>query len=259
MKLIKFWKYRLRFLQKSGLLIVLILLIPTFHIAAQEVRIKKVEIQANGDIVVSYNLLDDQLDRKYALYLYASTDNYIQPLEKVTGDVGVNIAVGENKQITWHAKEELGDGFEGSIALELKGNIYIPFITLDGFDDYKALKRGKPYDITWTGGRGDNILNFELYQGEEKIIVFEERPNVGNTSMTIPKKVKPGTYRFKISDSRNRDEVVFTANFIVKRKIPLVVTVGVGVVVVGGTILLIDMLSKDKENKIGDPPLPSGK
>lgn len=255
MEIISNRKYRLRFLKKSRLLL-LILLVSTFQIYAQEVRIKKVEIQTNGDIVVSYNLLDDQLDRKYALYLYASTDNYIQPLEKVTGDVGVNLAVGENKQITWHAKEELGDGFKGSIALELKGNIYIPFITLDGFDDYKVLKRGKSYDITWTGGRGDNILNFELYQGDEKIVVFEERPNVGNTSMTIPKDVKPGTYRFKISDSRNRDEVVFTGDFIVKRKIPLVATIGVGVVVVGGAILLIEMLSNNEEEKMGDPPLP---
>lgn len=256
MKLISNRKYRLRFLKKSRLLLV-ILLVSTFQIYAQAVRIKKVQIQTNGDVIVTYNLLDDQLDRKYALYLYASTDNYIQPLKKVAGDVGVNIAVGENKQITWHAKEELGDGFEGSIALELKGNIYIPFITLDGFDDYKVLKRGKPYDITWTGGRGDNILNFELYQGDEKIVVFEERPNVGNTSMTIPKDVKPGTYRFKISDSRNRDEVVFTADFIVKRKIPLVATIGVGVVVVGGAILLIDMLSNNEEEKMGDPPLPA--
>lgn len=259
MKLITFLKCTLCFLQQSRLLIVLILLIPTFQISAQEVRIKKVEIQANGDIVVSYNLLDDQLDRKYALYLYASTDNYIQPLEKVTGDVGVNIAVGENKQITWHAKEELGDGFEGSIALELKGNIYIPFITLDGFGDYKEFKRGKPYDITWTGGRGDNILNFELYQEDAKIKVFEERPNVGNTSMTIPKDVKPGTYRFKISDSRNRDETVWTKDFQVKRKIPLVLTIGVGVVVGGAAAILIsDAIRKNnqEEAKIGEPPLP---
>jgi len=221
---------------------------------AQQVSIKQVEIQANGDVVLNYDLLDEQQDRKYSLYLYTSTDNYIQPLEKVTGEVGINLAVGSNKTITWHAKEELGDDFTGGVALELKGSIYVPFIALDGFDDYKVFKRGKAYDITWTGGRGDNILNFELYQSNEKVKVFEERPNVGNTTMVIPKDVKPGTYRFKISDSRNRDEVVFSSDFIVKRKIPLVATIGVGVAVVAAVAILAPMLTAKEEDKIGDPP-----
>ncbi len=227
--------------------------------SAQQVTIKQIELQANGDVIISYNLLDEQQDRKYSLYLYASTDNYIQPLEKVTGAIGVDLTVGEKKQIIWHAKEELGSDFKGGVALELKGSIYIPFIAMDGFDDYKVFKRGKAYDITWTGGRGDNILNFELYRGDEKVKVFEERPNVGNTTMVIPKDVKPGTYRFKISDSRNRDEVVFTSDFIVKRKIPLVATIGVGVAVVAAVAILAPMVTNKEEDKMGDPPKPSGK
>jgi hypothetical protein len=228
-----------------------------FHASAQQVSITRIEMQAGGDVIISYDLLDDQAERKYSLYLYSSTDNYIQPLEKVSGEVGVDLAVGGNKQIIWHAKEELGEDFKGGVALELKGTIYIPFIALDGFDDYKIFKRGKEYDITWTGGRGDNILNFELYQGDEKIKVFEERPNVGNTTMVIPKDVKPGMYRYKISDSRNRDEVVFTSEFEVKRQIPLVASIGAGVIIGAGVAVLVQMLSNNKEAKIGDPPLPT--
>src|SRR6478609_1551450 len=152
----------------------------SYGVLAQDVKITQMELQANGDVHVSYNLKDDRVDRKYSLYLYASADNYIQPLQKVGGDVGVNLTVGENKKLIWRAKEELGETYKGSVSLELKGSIYVPFIALDGFDDYKSFKRGKPYDVTWTGGRGDNVLSFELYQGENKVKVFEERPNVGN-------------------------------------------------------------------------------
>ena len=223
---------------------------------AQSVSIKKLELQENGDIIVYYDLLDEDIERKYSLYLYSSQDNYIQPLELVSGDIGPDLSVGGNKKITWKAKEELGADYKGGISLELKGSIYIPFITMDGFDDYKVFKRGKPYDITWTGGRGDNILNFELYDGDTKVKVFEERPNVGNTTIIIPKDVKPGKYRFKISDSRNLDEVVFTSNFQVKRRVPLVATLGT-TVVVGGIVAILLNNVVSTEDTIGDPPKPS--
>lgn len=237
------------------LLVLLSLALP-FAGSAQEVKITQVELQANGDVQLTYNLKDDQLDRKYSLYLYTSADNFIQPLEKVTGDVGVDLTVGDNKKMTWRAKEELGETFKGGVSLEMKGSIYVPFIALDGFDDYKTFKRGKPYDVAWTGGRGDNVLSFELYRGDEKVKVLEERPNVGNTVIVIPSDVKPGRYKFKISDSRNKDEVVYTMDFLVKRKIPLVATLGLAAVV-AGTIGYFATAGPDEEAKIGEPPLPN--
>jgi hypothetical protein len=233
----------------------LLLCILSINVKAQEVKITQVELQANGDVAVSYKLSDERPDKKYSLYLYTSGDNYIQPLEKVTGDVGVNLTLGEKKLI-WHAKEELGASFKGGVSLELKGNTYVPFIALDGFEDYKVLKRGKEYDVTWTGGRGDNVLVFELYKGDNKVKVFEERPNVGNTVIVIPKDVKPGRYKFKISDNRNKDEVVYTMDFRVKRKIPLAFDIGV-VALVGGAIVYLSGSGTKEEPKMGEPPLPN--
>ncbi|MCB0494216.1 MAG: hypothetical protein KDC93_17555 [Cyclobacteriaceae bacterium] len=237
-------------------IVLLLIVILSFSAYAQDVTITQVELQSNGDVLVHYNLQDERLDRKYSLYLYSSADNYIQPLENVTGDVGVDISVGGNKTLVWHAKEELGESFKGGVALELKGSIYVPFIALDGFDDYKVFKRGKPYDVTWTGGRGDNVLNFELYRDDDKVKVLEERPNVGNTTIIIPSDVKPGRYKFKISDSRNKDEVVYTLDFRVKRKVPLGLKLGLMAVVAGGVGYLAGS-SDSAEAKIGEPPLPS--
>ncbi|CAD5279382.1 conserved hypothetical protein [Imperialibacter sp. EC-SDR9] len=235
-------------------------LFTVFTSYAQDVVITQMALEPDGKVVLRYNLNDDRLDRKYSLYLYASSDNYIQPLAHVSGDIGVDIAVGGNKTITWNAKEELGDTFAGDVSLELKGNIYVPFIALDNFDDYKVLKRGKPYEVTWTGGRGDNVLLFELYEEDNKIKVFEERPNVGNTTIIIPKDVKSGSYRFKISDSRNRDEVVFTKDFRVKAKVPMVVKAGLGLALLGGVGYIVSLGGTEApEEKIGDPISPPSK
>lgn len=219
---------------------------------AQDVNITQTELQG-GDLVIHYELIDEDKDRRYTLHLYSSKDNYVQPLQNVEGDIGVDIRVGGNKKVIWHAREELGDDFNGNIGLELKGSIYTPFVSLDNFEDYGVLKRGKPYQITWSGGRGDNILQFELYQGDKKVHVFEERPNTGKTSISLPTDVKPGkNYYFKISDTRNRDEVVYTGNFKVRRKIPLVLKLGTGLILAGGVAILLDQMGGGTGENTGE-------
>jgi len=221
----------------------------------QEVDIVNVQLKGEN-IEISYNLLDERIDRSYTVNLYTSKDNFIQPMEEVEGDVGVDIPVGNNKKLIWYAKKELGDDFTGNLSLELKGNYYVPFITIDGISAGREFSRGKQHDIIWSGGRGDNILNFELYKGDDLVKSFEERPNNGNTTIQIPVKVKPGdNYRFRISDKRNRDDVVYTDFFTIKRNVPLSIQLGATAVVGVGLGFLIQFLIP--EPPIADPPLPS--
>lgn len=238
------------------LLVIVFLCVPII-LMGQEIEITNVNLKGS-QVEVRYNLKDERIDRSYSINLYTSKDNYIQPMEQVSGDIGIDISVGNNKVLLWDAKGELGDDFDGAVALELKGNYYVPFIIPEGIDEGKQFKRGTPYDFIWTGGRGDNILNIELYRGDNLITVFEERPNVGNTVLTIPSNVKPGTdYRFKISDSRNRDEVVFTNQFEVKRKFPLGLKIGTAFVVGVGVGILIKSLLPTETHVIDEPPLPA--
>jgi hypothetical protein len=177
---------------------------------AQQIKMTSIELD-EGDVYINYSLSDENPDRKYTLRLYSSLDNYISPLEQVEGDIGVDIPQGQNRRIVWHAKEELGDFFSDKVALELKGSVYIPFVSLNEFEENKIVKRTQSFQVNWAGGRGDNVLLFELYKGDKKVHVFEEKPNVGNTSLTIPRKVKPGKgYRLKISDQNNQDEIVYS-------------------------------------------------
>lgn len=219
---------------------------------AQQFSIRKVEL-AGDNINLYYDLLDETPQRSYTVSLYSSRDNFISTLEKVSGDVGLEVRPGANKKIVWKAKDELGPDFEGKVGLEIRGKIYIPFVRLDGLN--KTFKRDRPYEITWTGGTQQNILNFDLYKGEEKVTSFPNIANVGHYTLTMPLTVKPGKgYRFMITDTRNKDQIVFSSDFGVSRKIPLLVK-AVPVVLLAGGIYLLTAGSDGPED-IPDPITP---
>jgi hypothetical protein len=203
----------------------LMLFVVNYRCHAQQFTIKRVEL-ANQQVIVHYDLIDDVTGRSYTLNVYGSHDNYLNPLQKITGDVGLEVKPGLNKKFIWDPRTELGESYQGSVALEVRGRLYIPFVRFTGFEDYRVLKRGKPYQLTWSGGTQQNILNFDLYKGDKKVSTFTNIANVGNYKLTLPTDTKPGKdYRFKISDTKNKDEVVYTGSFAVKRKTPLLLKV----------------------------------
>jgi hypothetical protein len=232
---------------------ILLLLIASLGVA-QDLAIKKVELQGEN-VIVHYDLLDSIAQRPYTVSLYSSLDNFINPLAQVTGDVGLEIKTGGNKKIIWNAAKELGAAFAGDVSLEVRGKIYIPFVKLDGFNDYKKFKRGKSYKVTWTGGRGNSVLNFDLYRGEKKVSSYPNIANVGQYNLTFEKSTRPGKdYKLKVSDSKNKDDVVYSEVFRIKRKTPLLIkTMGVA----GVGFLLSKLLTGDVTPKdIVDPIKP---
>ena len=211
-----FSKRRSAFLFLFGLL--------SFSVSGQEILIKQIEL--DGDYVhMNYSLIDSTLGRTYIVNLYSSKDNFAYPLQKVKGDIGIEIRPGANKKIVWNANEEFGANFEGKVAFEVRSKIYIPFLTLKEFN-FKKLKRGRSYEITWGGGRPQNILTFDLFHGEKRVATFSNIANIGHHTMVIPMHVKPGDgYQFRISDTKNKDEVIHTGTFRITRKVPLLLKV----------------------------------
>ncbi len=239
-----------------------LLLLIAQSIYSQNLTITSVVLKGE-DIIINYDLRDDDLDHKYTLSLYSSNDNYVQPLKAVDGDIGVDLSVGGNKQVIWHAREELGDRFKGNVALELKGKLYIPFVTLNNFADIKSFKRGKSANITWAAGRGSNVLTFDLYNKKDELVhTFTNVANVGEYELEIPKEVKPGKgYHFRISDQKNKEDVVITPSFNIKRKVPLYVNLTLGGLAGSTGYLLINNISstgggESETPLLADPVLP---
>jgi hypothetical protein len=217
---------------------------------AQDMTIKRIELE-DSKVFFYYDLADTARGRYYTVNLYSSRDNYLNPLQKLKGDYGLEVLPGSDRVITLDAKEEFGETFNGKLGFELRAKVFIPFIRIEGFNDYKKFKRGKPYEIQWSGGRPQNVLNFELYKGEEKITVFSNIANAGKYNLLFAQDTKPGSdYHFRISDSKNKDEVVNTKEFAISRKVPLVLK-AVPVVLVGGALFV---LLKPKEECAGCLP-----
>jgi len=232
-----------------------------FNGQSQNLIITDIALQG-GDVYISYDLQDENLDRKYVLNLYSSLDNFVQPLTEVEGDIGIDLAVGGNKRIIWHAKKELGDDFDGNVALELKGKLYIPFVTLNDFADFTKMKRDRPYQLTWSAGRGSDVLTWNLYNSkDEKVHTFTNIANVGNYELLIPKDIKPGdNYRMKITDQNNKEDMIFTPRFRITRRVPLYVNVALISLGLVTAYLLIDAAGGEppptQEDLLPDPILP---
>lgn len=240
---------------KNPILLAMVFCMPIIG-QSQEIQITNIQIKGD-DIHVNYNLIDERLDRSYSVRLYTSEDNFIRPVENVTGNVGVDIHVGANKKMIWNAKKELGEEFKSGIKLELKGHLYVPFVQLDGISEGMILKRAITNDLVWIGGRGDNILNIELYKGDRLVKNFDEFPNTGKASIMIPAKVKPGNgYRYRISDSKNRDEVVYSKKFSLKRKFPLIPKLSLITVLSVAGYFVVNSLIPETIPDISQPPLP---
>lgn len=212
-----------------------------FHLVqAQEVHIR--EIALLGDYVqIIYDLSDADITHKYQLSLYSSFDNYILPLQEVEGDIGVDLSVGGNKKIRWYARREFGEDFKGDIALELKGKLYIPFVTLNDFENVSRMKRDRPYTLTWVAGRGSNVLTWDLYNAKnERVHTFTNIANVGEYELLIPKDIKPGKdYTLKITDQNNKEDIVITPAFEVQRRVPLYVPSGMATLGAGLLYLVL--------------------
>ncbi|MEP2509157.1 MAG: Ser-Thr-rich GPI-anchored membrane family protein, partial [Reichenbachiella sp.] len=205
--------------------------------------------------IINYDLLDENLQHKYTLSLYSSQDNFVQPLKMVEGDVGIDQKIGGNKRVVWHAKDELGEQFKGDVSLEVKGRIYIPFVTLNNFADISSIKRGKDYNVTWTAGRGSNVLTFDVFDKKGEIVhTYTNIANVGEYQMQMPKDVKPGKdYKIRITDQKNKEDVVFTPNFSIKRRIPLFVKVGLAGLIASAIYLTTSNIQG--ESAPGEVPL----
>jgi len=214
---------------------------------AQQLTIDNTQLEGNK-IKIHYTLTDTTAGNFYTVRVYASHDNFLTPLEKLEGMAGINIRPGSH-QLTWDPRE-LGQSFNGSIALEVRARIYVPFVRFEGFEEYKKIKRMKPYTLTWSGGTERNILNFDLMRDDKKVLAVPGIANTGHYTLVLPQSVKPGSYQLKISDSKNKDEVVFTEEFRVKRKWPLLLK-AVPLLIVGGVVSQLG--GHDEPYQIPDP------
>src|SRR5689334_9416588 len=149
---------------RAAKLVLVLMLLGSFA-RAQEFKINTVEVTMEG-IAIHYDLVDTVKNRFYTVHVFSSKDDFLNPLAKVKGDAGLEVRPGRGKKILWDPKE-FGATYRGSVEFEVRGKLYVPFVNFTNLKDLKAIKRTKPTTLIWTGGTRQNILNFNLYKGEE--------------------------------------------------------------------------------------------
>lgn len=214
------------------------------------------------NVVVHYNLDDGTNSvRQFLVQLYSSQDNFTTPLTRVSGDVGSEVAAGIDKRITWDITKELGS-FKGNISFQLRGRVYVPFVKIKNIDEGQVFKRGKNYPLNWTSGNLSGQVNIELFnKAGERIWGENNVPNVGKFDWYVQGNIKKDNdYRIKFSNSKDRNDVVYSPPLTIKPRIPLLVkVVGIAVLAVAVEIVSSRATKSSSENTplVGPPSVPT--
>ncbi len=185
---------------------------------SQKMKIQKMEL-INDVLIVHYEIDDSNPNNEYLVSVYTSKDNYAAPVIKIKGDIGQEVKPGTRKA-EWNIREEFGD-YEGPLSIELRANVFIPFIRLKSFTKTKGYKRGKGYELDWRPGN-TNPIHIELFKENQRLQGELNHPNNGEYTVNFASNLKPGSnYKIKVTDSKHPQDFLYTVNFRVKRKIPL--------------------------------------
>jgi hypothetical protein len=223
---------------------------------AQTFTIKKTEQSPEG-LILYYDLVDDDKSRTYLIQVYSSHDNFKAPVQKISGDVGINVKPGLNKKITWNARRELGNAFAGDVQLEVRGRLYVPTIRITSTTE-DIIKRTRSVPISWTSETKGGKLRVSLYQDDQVVKVYTGINNSGKTKIKIPASVVPGTgYCFSLTLESTPEDFAKTNEFEVKKRFSTLAKIAPVAIVAGVIfILLPDKASSEVE---GPPGLPDGK
>lgn len=203
-------------------------------------------------IIVTYDISSDFPGDKYDIALYASSNNFSSPLQRVTGDVGRGQAEGKGKRIEWDAKNELGN-YKGELSFEVRAEVIAAFALKH---EVISAKRGKSIQLDWRGGAKNQDVKIELLKEGVVQGVVGTVSNNGTYNWAIASSEKTGVgYQLRFVNGK---EIVTTQPFSIKHKIPMVVKVlplvAVGIIVAlsGGSKPSNDATTKD--SSLEPPP-----
>jgi hypothetical protein len=196
-------------------------------------RIDNVKAATVGEkVVITYDINDAAEGQKFKVKLYASHDNFNNPLAQVSGDVGSNsdLFPGIGKRIEWNAKSELKE-FDGDITFEVRADVISTAVRFVGPALGAKVKRGKTINIEWKGIGSSQVVKLELMKGGYPITQIGETSNRSNYTWTVPKAAAKGKdYQIKLTTNST---TITSDVFTVKSRTPLIVKV-LPVLVVGG-------------------------
>ena len=212
----------------------------TFMIGSlQAQRIENIDVQlVNENIILSFDLLpQESIAEKYDLAITSSIDGHKKPLQVKNGSVS-DVAPKNRLQYTIDGIQNLGD-FKGEVKFRIKATLtYSPLRILSPKDKI-SVKKGKTLELSWAGGNNTSEYNIELYKSNVLSTTIESKNSSKKSNWKVPKNFRTGNdYKIKIAVDGKENQSVFTKQFTIKRKIPILIKV-MPLVVAGGVFALI--------------------
>ncbi len=203
-----------------------------------------VKVTADRSIDGIYHYKDEKKPNKAT----EKIDFYVQVEIKSTG-------VPESKIYSIFINENNEQSFKQIKVVEKTAPIVIANVRKDS-----TYRRAMEHTLAWNGGEIFERLRLDLYKdvGGKPVLVRTVDSSFVNDNkikFEIDKKVKPGKrnrYYFQLTKLSSEEQPIKSDNFFIRRKMPIVLQIGVPLIVVGGVTYLL--LNPKEEAK--DPTLP---
>lgn len=195
-------------------------------------RVAAVNASISGEqVIINYDLLEPTDGYVFNVQLYSSIDNFRDPLQNVTGDVGKEIKAGLRKQVTWQAKKALGY-VDDVVTFEVKATIVYEPLRYVGPSPLVGKIKGKErLNIVWAAGDPDERITLKLLRNGSVVSNLYEGPNRGEFVWRVPKKIQESNqYAFRISGNSQYSNTVTGPQLQIKPRS------GVGGWLIGGLV-----------------------
>jgi hypothetical protein len=229
---------------KTRIFFIVFLMVAYFSYGQKVTNVKAELI--GTDVKITFDLTGKTSADLFEVRLFASHNNFTEPLKMISGSAGKSIKPGNNLSILWKAKEELVN-FKGEITFEVRATLMGGYYIVSNPSSTSKFKKGKLLPINWNGGEPGEKVKIELVKSNVVISTISESVgNQGSYIWTIPKSTKPSKeYQVRITNTSDVDSKGLSKAFRVKGKsaapyilVPLVLAGGAGAYVAtqgGGT------------------------
>jgi hypothetical protein len=102
-------------------------------------------------------------------------------------------------------------------------------MTITSIREEAKMKRGKTYEINWSGGQPSDAIALELINKKQKVTQLSTTTNNGHVAVRIPSRTRVGKYSLLIKNTTS-GEIAQAQMVKIRRRIPLGVQIAMVVV-----------------------------
>ena len=216
-------------------------------------KVENAEIRQDGDdLVIVFDLMPRE--SIYELYdvIITAYDGNREKILKMKDQDASDVRPGNRLRFVIPGKENF-QNFRGNVDFDIKVKMTYSPIRITAPVKRKKWIKGKSMDIKWRGGLEGERFTLELYKDFDHVSSIGTNVTSNEIKWDIPRDVKPGgKYAIRITSDSNNGNQVFSSEFKIRRKIPVVVKILPALLL--GSVVAVLIGSSGKDEGFPNPP-----